>query len=54
MLQLTPYDWQYKTEPQDDACFGLTDKVVNIIERRERYKTCTLYFKFMKENTSLY
>ncbi|XP_075231530.1 alcohol dehydrogenase [acceptor]-like [Lycorma delicatula] len=27
MLQLTPYDWQYKTVPQRYSCFGLTDKV---------------------------
>ncbi|XP_046660187.1 glucose dehydrogenase [FAD, quinone]-like [Homalodisca vitripennis] len=26
MLQLTPYNWQYKTEPQDNACLGLVDR----------------------------
>lgn len=27
LLQLTPYDWQYKTIPQGKACLGLTDQV---------------------------
>lgn len=26
-LQLTPMDWQYKTVPQEAACFGLKGKV---------------------------
>lgn len=26
-MQLSPLDWQYVTEPQDAACFGMSDRV---------------------------
>lgn len=28
-LQLTPFDWQYKTEPSDSYCLGMKEKKCN-------------------------
>lgn len=28
-LQLTPFDWQHKTEPCDNYCLGMKDKICN-------------------------
>lgn len=32
MLQLTPYDWQFKTLPQHNACLGMKEQVNLIYE----------------------
>ncbi len=41
MLQMTPIDWAYQTEPQEAACFGLINRVSSV-HRSALHHSCNV------------
>jgi len=47
LLQLTDLDWQYRSEPQMNACLGLTNKVRSCVYTVLKKETCTVICCFL-------